>query len=33
MKWKSDLQRWLALFLDVLRHKVRARMCPAYVTG
>jgi SRSO17 transposase len=31
--WKSDLERWLAPFLDALRHKVRARMCPAYVAG
>ena len=31
--WKSDLERWLAPFLDTLRHKVRARMCPAYVAG
>ena len=31
--WKSDLERWLAPFLDALRHKARARMCPAYVAG
>src|SRR5436190_13799353 len=31
--WKSDLERWLAPFLAALRHKVRARMCPAYVVG
>lgn len=31
--WKSDLERWLAPFLDALGHKVRARMCPAYVAG
>ncbi len=31
--WKADLERWLSPFLDALRHKVRARMCPAYVTG
>ena len=31
--WKSDLERWLAPFLAALRHKVRARMCPAYVAG
>jgi len=31
--WKSDLEGWLAPFLDALRHKVRARMCPAYVAG
>lgn len=32
-KWKSDLEGWLAPFLDALRHKVRVRMCPAYVAG
>src|SRR6478736_182551 len=31
--WKADLERWLSPFLDALRHKVRARMCPAYVAG
>ena len=31
--WKADLEGWLAPFLDALRHKVRARMCPAYVAG
>ena len=31
--WKSDLERWLSPFLGALRHKVRARMCPAYVAG
>jgi SRSO17 transposase len=31
--WKSDLERWLAPFLGALRHKARARMCPAYVAG
>ena len=31
--WKSDLERWLAPFLGALRHKTRARMCPAYVAG
>ena len=31
--WKSDLEGWLSPFLDALRHKVRARMCPAYVAG
>ena len=31
--WKSDLENWLAPFLDALRHKTRARMCPAYVAG
>jgi SRSO17 transposase len=31
--WKSDLDVWLAPFLSALRHKTRARMCPAYVAG
>ncbi len=31
--WKSDLERWLAPFLAALGHKVRARMCPAYLAG
>ena len=31
--WKSDLDRWLTPFLSAFRHKVRARMCPAYVAG
>lgn len=31
--WKSDLERWLAPFIDALRHKTRARMCPVYVAG
>lgn len=31
--WKSDLERWLAPFISALRHKTRARMCPAYVSG
>lgn len=31
--WKSDLEGWLSPFLDALRHKVRTRMCPAYVAG
>lgn len=31
--WKSDLDVWLAPFLGALRHKVRARMCTAYVAG
>jgi SRSO17 transposase len=31
--WKADLDRWLAPFLGALGHKVRARMCPAYVAG
>ena len=31
--WKVDLERWLAPFLQALRHKPRTRMCPAYVAG
>ena len=31
--WKSDLDGWLTPFLRALRHKARARMCPAYVAG
>jgi len=31
--WKSELERWLTPFLGALRHKVRTRMCPAYVAG
>lgn len=31
--WKSDLERFLAPFISALRHKTRARMCPAYVAG
>src|SRR5206468_6614610 len=31
--WKSDLETWLAPFVSALRHKTRARMCPAYVAG
>ena len=31
--WKSDLEALLAPFVSALRHKVRARMCPAYVAG
>ena len=31
--WKSDLDGWLTPFVGALRHKVRARMCPAYVAG
>jgi hypothetical protein len=30
---KSDLETWLAPFVNALRHKTRARMCPAYVAG
>lgn len=31
--WRSELDRWLAPFLDVFRHKARARMCPVYIAG
>lgn len=31
--WHADLERWLAPFSAALRHKTRARMCPAYVAG
>ncbi len=31
--WRVDLERWLAPFVAVLRHKTRVRMCPAYVAG
>jgi SRSO17 transposase len=31
--WKSDLEAWLTPFVSALRHKARARMCPAYVAG
>ena len=31
--WKSDLERWLAPFLNAFRHKARARMCPVYIGG
>jgi SRSO17 transposase len=31
--WRSDLERWLAPFMEALSHKTRARMCPAYVAG
>lgn len=31
--WQADLQRWLAPFVAALRHKTRARMCPAYIAG
>lgn len=33
MDWQADLDRWLAPFVTALRHKTRARMCPAYVAG
>lgn len=31
--WREDLDGWLSPFLAGLRHKTRARMCPAYVAG
>ena len=31
--WQADLHRWLAPFVAALRHKTRARMCPAYIAG
>src|ERR1700716_1122044 len=30
---RADLDRWLAPFVAALRHKTRARMCPAYIAG
>lgn len=31
--WRNDLETWLAPFVAALRHKTRARICPAYITG
>ena len=31
--WQADLKRWLAPFAAALRHRTRARMCPAYIAG
>ena len=31
--WQADLERWLTPFSAALRHKARARMCPAYIAG
>lgn len=31
--WNDELIRWLEPFLDVLGHKARRRICPAYVAG
>jgi SRSO17 transposase len=31
--WQTDLDRRLAPFVAALRHKTRARMCPAYIAG
>jgi SRSO17 transposase len=33
MEWRADLDRWLVPFVAALRHKTRARMCPAYIAG
>src|SRR5580692_5302847 len=32
-EWRSDLEQWLVPFIAALKHKTRARMCPAYVAG
>jgi len=32
-RWRVELECWLEPFLEALRHKTRARMCPAYVAG
>jgi SRSO17 transposase len=31
--WQGDLERWLSPFVAALRHRTRARMCPAYIAG
>jgi hypothetical protein len=31
--WQADLNRWLEQFVAALWHKMRARMCPAYIAG
>ncbi len=31
--WQAELERWLTPFSAALRHKTRARMCPAYIAG
>ena len=31
--WRSDLEVWLAPFLQALRHKTRMRVRPAYIAG
>ena len=31
--WQADLDQWLAPFVAALRHRTRARMCPAYIAG
>lgn len=32
-RWRDDLEAWLKPFVVALRHKTRARICPAYVAG
>src|SRR4051812_642570 len=32
-RWRAELEAWLKPFLEALRHKSRARMCPVYVAG
>ena len=31
--WQTDLERWLAPYLEGLGNKRRRRMCPAYIAG
>ena len=31
--WRGDLAVWLSPFLGALRHKTRAKLCPAYIAG
>lgn len=31
--WRSDLEQWLVPFIATLKHKTRARLCPAYIAG
>lgn len=31
--WQSDLERWLAPYLESLGKKTRQRMCAAYIAG
>jgi SRSO17 transposase len=31
--WNDELMRWLEPFVEVLGHKARRRMCPAYIAG
>ena len=32
-RWRMELERWLAPFLEVLGHPARRAMCPLYVAG